>query len=699
MQGQTAAVRIDAARKLHRITPRFIGFNLEDLNYQTYGGLYSQMLFGESFQEHVDSAVLGLSGKDRLKVYVGENAAGEVELWGFRGRGWEHNSAREVLALTAKAESLPVSLDELPPALRRKLLDEAAGNRQVSRHWRALHNGDARAAYRFEREAPFIGKQSQRITFIEGTGEAGIDNAGLNRLGINLVKGRPYEGMLRIRADQGTEITASLLDAAGTPIAGKPIRVSAGKEYRKIEFTLTPLRSDPAGRFAISLKRPGSVVIGYAFLQPGDWGRFEGLPVRKDLVKAMLDLGVRVVRYDGSMVNRCPDGQLYKWKEMIGPRDLRKPYRGFFNPYASHGFGIFDFLNLAEKAGFLGIPGVRIDETPEDMADFVEYVNGSPESTWGRKRALDGHPSPYRLTHLEIGNEERLDEHYCERFETLARAVWANGPAMVLVISHNLAGPAEFKIGSDGRVSDRLRLALRLVNFAREHKGTIWWDSHYNVPPAPYPAKGMPDRIAAIAALQESVRRMVPGYDLPFAPLEENGQTHDLQRALIHARNQNAFARMGDSIVALGVANTFQASGQELIWSQGRIHFTPASVILQPPAYIDKLVKDTWAPQMVETSVSEVSGLDIVSRTSEDGRRLVMYAVNDGGAPVEATISIAGFSVRAGKVEVSELAGDPSAVNTFSEPLRIAPRRTIWHYSPTAAYRFPAHSYTVLQFE
>jgi hypothetical protein len=634
-----------------------------------------------------------------MKVYVGENAAGQVELWGFRGRGWEHNSAREVLGLPTKTESLPVALAELPPDLRQKLLDEAAGNRQVSRHWRAFHTGGARATYRFEREAPFIGKQSQRITFIDGAGEAGIDNAGLNRLGINLVQGRSYEGMLRIRADRDTDVTVSLLDGAGMPVAGKSIRVPAGKEYRKIDFTLTAVRGDPAGRFSITIKKPGSVVIGYAFLQPGDWGRFEGLPVRKDLVNAMLDLGVRVVRYNGSMVNRCPDGQIYKWKEMIGPRDLRKPYRGLFNPYASHGFGIFDFLNLAEKAEFLGIPGVRIDETPEDTADFVEYVNGSAESAWGRKRALDGHRSPYHLTHLEIGNEERLDEHYCERFELLARAVWAKDPAMVLLVSHNLAGPAEFTIGSDGKVSERLRLALRLVNFAREHKGTIWWDSHYNVQSAPNPAKGMPERMATMAALQESVRSMIPGYELPFSPLEENGPTHDLQRALIHARNQNAFARLGDSIIALGVANTLQAYDQELTWSQGRIHFTPSSVFLQPPAYIDKLVTDTWAPQMVETSVSQASGLDIVSRTSEDGRRLVMYAVNDGGAAVEAAISIAGFSAQTGKVEVSELAGDPSAVNSPSEPLRITPRRTTWQYSPNSAYRFPAHSYTVLQFE
>src|SRR4051812_21949932 len=115
LMAQTPSIRIDARERLHRIAPLFIGVNLEDLNFQTYGGLYSQLIHGEAFQEHVDSAVLGLTGKDRVKVYVGESESGQVQIWGCRGRNWEHNAAREVLGLPAKTDALPVVLDELPP--------------------------------------------------------------------------------------------------------------------------------------------------------------------------------------------------------------------------------------------------------------------------------------------------------------------------------------------------------------------------------------------------------------------------------------------------------------------------------------------------------------------------------------------------------------------------------------------------------
>ena len=124
----------------------------------------------------------------------------------------------------------------------------------------------------------------------------------------------------------------------------------------------------------------------------------------------------------------------YRWKKMIGPRDRRPPYQGTWYPYSSNGWGIFDFLNFCEAAGFLGIPAVNMDEAPQDMADFMEYVNGPRSSEWGRRRAADGHPAPYRLRYLELGNEEAVDEAYWLKFKALAEAIWAKDPDVILVV-------------------------------------------------------------------------------------------------------------------------------------------------------------------------------------------------------------------------------------------------------------------------
>ena len=100
----------------------------------------------------------------------------------------------------------------------------------------------------------------------------------------------------------------------------------------------------------------------------------------------------------------------YRWKKMIGPRDRRPPYRGTWYRYSSNGWGILDFMDFCEAAGFEYVPAFDVNETPQDMADFIEYAKGSPDSEWGRKRVADGHPKPYRLPYMELGNEERVDD-------------------------------------------------------------------------------------------------------------------------------------------------------------------------------------------------------------------------------------------------------------------------------------------------
>ena len=124
---------------------------------------------------------------------------------------------------------------------------------------------------------------------------------------------------------------------------------------------MTPEATDPSGQFAITLEVPSSIVLGHVFLQPGDWGRFKGIPVRKDVAEALIDQGITVLRYGGSMINHPQ----YRWKEMIGPRDRRPTHAGTWYPFSTNGWGIFDFLNFCEAAGILAIPAVNASESPQ----------------------------------------------------------------------------------------------------------------------------------------------------------------------------------------------------------------------------------------------------------------------------------------------------------------------------------------------
>ena len=90
------------------------------------------------------------------------------------------------------------------------------------------------------------------------------------------------------------------------------------------------------------LTGPGSADLGHAFLQPGEWGRFQGLPVRRDIGEGLVRQGLTVLRLGGCMAQY--DG--YRWKNQIGPRDQRPATGGWWYPHSSMGWGIFDFLDF-----------------------------------------------------------------------------------------------------------------------------------------------------------------------------------------------------------------------------------------------------------------------------------------------------------------------------------------------------------------
>src|SRR5215468_2315688 len=106
---------------------------------------------------------------------------------------------------------------------------------------------------------------------------------------MNIVKAKTYEGYLYARASVPTEFFVSMESRDGQSIYDEKRLKAAGGDWERLNFTLKPKATDGAGRFAIKLKQPRSLRIGYAFLQPGEWGRFAGLPVRKDVAQGLID--------------------------------------------------------------------------------------------------------------------------------------------------------------------------------------------------------------------------------------------------------------------------------------------------------------------------------------------------------------------------------------------------------------------------
>ena len=806
--GQTkgATITVNADQVLHTNSPYLTGACIEDVNHEIYGGIDSQMIFGESFAEPAaplpltgfkayggrwtladDGSVQGvgsngskivrespeltvgevsvdvmlteaIGGNGGLILKVSDAGIGadafagyEVSLerpgflvLGRHRQNWEpirrvpyDVPVNEWIKLTvrATAKSLEVLVNgksmmqfedtEHPletgavglriwqhkvsfrnlyiatGASQQKVAFEYdAGNNpsdSVSGMWRPIRQGAVKGSFSLESQGAFSGNQSQQITFASGSGVIGIENQSLNRCGMNFVKGKNYEGYLWARAKSQTEILVALESANGSVVhAEKSLKLKAG-DWQRLDFDFTPDAADSAGRFAVKLKQPGSVCVGYAFLQPGSWGRYKDLPVRKDVAEGLINQGVRILRYGGSMVNN-PE---YRWKKMIGPRAQRPPYEGHWYPYSSDGWGIFDFLNLCEAAGIAGIPDLDINESPNDMADFMDYLNGTPDSEWGKKRVADGHSAPYRLKYIELGNEERVDNNYFEKFKAVAEVFWAKDPAIILIAGdfsyHKvITDPFNFT-GADGGITT-LASQQKILDLAKQHNREVWFDLHVWTD-GPRPDSTLESMFSYINAMD----KIAAGAKHKVLVFELNADNHSQRRALANALAVNAIQRDGRLPITCS-ANCLQPDGQnENGWNQGLLFLNPSQVWLQPPGYVTKMYSANYQPVEVRSSVSDSNNdLDVSSQLSQDGKTLVLEVVNLGEKVASASIRIHGYSPAHPAADVEELSGSLYEANTATMTQQIQPIQKHWQpifNNDEAKYDFQPRSITVLKFK
>lgn len=626
-----------------------------------------------------------VNGKNIIQYEDDEHplAPGSVGL-----RIWQHKVLFRNLSVNtdAKEQQIPFAYDT-----------ENGSADSVSGMWRPIWRGDAEGNCSLDSQRAFSGDQSQQITFASGSGEIGIENQGLNRWGMNFVHGKNYDGYVWARAEAATKFFVALESTDGATVyAEKSLELKAG-DWQRLDFKLAPKASDQSGRFAIKLKQPGSITVGYAFLQPGSWGRFKNLPVRKDVAEGLINQGITVLRYGGSMIND-PE---YRWKKMIGPRASRPPYEGHWHPYSSNGWGIFDFLNFSEAAGFLGIPDLDINEAPQDMADFMDYLNGAPDSEWGKKRVADGHPAPYRLKYIELGNEERVDDDYFKKFKAVAEAIWAKDPSIILIVGdfsyHKvITDPFNFS-GADSGITT-LAGQQKILQLAKQHDREVWFDVHVwtENPPPDGSLPGMLSYIDALDKIADGAKHKVLVFEL-------NANNHAQRRALANALALNAIQRDGRLPITCS-ANCLQPDGQnDNSWDQGLLFLNPSQVWLQPPGYVTQMYSDNYQPLEVRSSVSGSNNdLDVSSQLSQDGKTLVLKVVNPGENIASASIRIHGYTPAHSTADAEELSGSLNDVNTANMTHRIQQIQKPWQpnfNNNETKYDFPPHSITVLKFK
>jgi len=550
----------------------------------------------------------------------------------------------------------------------------------ISGMWDALTTESAKAKFTIDTTGAYNGKQAQVIEYLGGKGKVGLVNNGLNRWGIGLRAGQKFQGYVFLKAEQlSGPVTITLQNTAGTKTYAVYNIPTVSGSWKKYPFTLTSNATDGKARFTISIANKGKLTIDQAVLMSTGKDQFKGLPLRADIATKMQEEGLNFVRYGGTMVN-APD---YKWKNMVGRAEQRPPYNGHWYPYTSNGFGINEFVGYCEAANFDAAFAINVEETPQDVADMLQYLTGPATSTWGKKRAEAGHPLPYKLKYIELGNEEVIwgdlekdYQHYAERFNLLYDVIHRNNPE-IKVICAAWWRPK----------SPNMELVFKAIDGRADY-----WDLHTDA-----------DEANAGTTVDKNLQNMKdlflkwnPNTKLRITIFEENGGLHNQQRALGHATTLNAVRRHGDFVLTSCAANGLQALGQnDNGWDQGQVFFTPSQVWGMPPFYATQMAAKNHQTNRVFDSVD--GDLDVTVTKSDDGNTLVLHVVNTKAIANQTTIDLKGFEHK-GAVKVYTLADDPKAENTPEQPTKTITKETTVSLSGSnIQYSFPAHSYTILR--
>ncbi|MFD6276526.1 alpha-L-arabinofuranosidase C-terminal domain-containing protein [Streptomyces sp. NPDC060209] len=301
---------------------------------------------------------------------------------------------------------------------------------------------------------------------LDGTGDRGagfgVTNSGYNQ-GLTLRKGERYDFSVWARTDRstGTALTVGATAADGTALA-TPLRITArGDRWAKYTGTLTARTSAADGRLTVTAGGGGTVRLDMISLFPRNTykGRANGL--RKDLAEKTAALDPGFLRFPGGcLVNtgsheayEAPGWERkrsYQWKDTIGPVEQRPVNANFWGYNQTYGLGYYEYFQFAEDIGAMALPVVpalvtgcgqnKATDDPallrrhiQDTLDLIEFANGPADSTWGARRAEMGHPAPFGLTHLEVGNEENLPDEFFARFTEFREAIEARYPDITVI--------------------------------------------------------------------------------------------------------------------------------------------------------------------------------------------------------------------------------------------------------------------------
>jgi alpha-L-arabinofuranosidase len=525
------SIRIDASKPGARIPANLYGIFYEEISHAGDGGLYAELVQNRGFEDaNLPPACVRENGFV-VPPRTPHFDTGRPSTWRLRWDVTNPHPAWRLDATSGSEAAIALTVDQ-------PLNDASPHSLEVA------------------------------VSRIATGGRVAVVNDGY--WGMAVTAGDDYRLRFFARAEKTFRgpITAIVEGEDGSPIATRTFTEAPGERWRVFEGTLRATRTDPRARLALSIGSTGRVWLDFVSLFPARTFKNRPNGLRPALAQTIADLRPGFIRgpggcfAEGITIESRP-----QWKRTLGPVETRSGTYSPWGYWSTDGFGYHEFLQFAEDIGAdaLWVANVGVscsfrsgtflpdEDVPaliEDTLDAIEYAIGPPSSTWGAARARNGHPAPFPLKYLEVGNEQQ-GARYGARVARFAQAIKARYPQIKVVLSSWISGLDRAAIAAAGPIDIVDEHAYKPLHWAVENFDSFAryaredWDLYIGE----FATNAGVGRGNLLAALNDAAYMMSAEKNtdlvkmVSYAPLLENVNRRDWEVNMIHFDSSRHFAR------------------------------------------------------------------------------------------------------------------------------------------------------------
>jgi alpha-L-arabinofuranosidase len=479
-------------------------------------------------------------------------------------------------------------------------------------------------------------------------------------------------------------------------LAKSTISASSGG-WKQVKSTLTPSADAADARLELQFLNTATAWLDMISLFPQKTFKGHKNGLRADLAQTIADIHPRFVRFPGGCVAHG-DGldNIYKWKNSIGPLEARKPDRNLWGYHQSMGLGYLEYFQFCEDIGAEAVPvlaagvpcqnsstggggqqgGIPMSEMGQyiqDIIDLVEWANGDATTPWGKKRAEAGHPKPFNLKYIGIGNEDQITDVFRERIVMIYEALKKSHPEITVI---GTVGP--FFEGTDYEAGWEIASGLNVPVV----------DEHYYQPPGWF--------INNQDYYDKYDRSKPKVYLGEYAASLPGGTKTNLETSLSEALYLTAVERNGDVVHMASYAPLLGKEGHTQ-WNPDLIYFNNTEIKPTISYYVQQLYGQNAGDQYVSSTIKLSAPGDNVSKriacsVVKDSRSgdLIVKLVNLLPVETSAELDFSGMKPASAKTIKTTITGKPADRAAKPVVAEVNP-------AEDGSLRLPPYSFTVLR--